>query len=120
MTANYSNNTVYFIAYAKLPGEIPAANLHRVVGLGLIIDRNSGEIVDVSCTLLTKEAREFIKSVLVGHNIHDEGAEVIAASIRDRYHGFAQKALCVALRGGIERYLQWKNEQTKEPTKENH
>lgn len=113
VTANYSNNTVYFIAYAKLPGEIPAANLHRVVGLGLIIDRNSGEIVDVSCTLLTKEAREFIKSVLVGHNIHDEGAEVIAASIRDRYHGFAQKALCVALRGGIERYLQWKNEQTK-------
>ncbi|SMP51801.1 protein of unknown function [Anoxynatronum buryatiense] len=114
--SSYPQETVYFISYAKLPGEIPAATMHRVVGIGLIIHQETGEILDVSCTLLTREAREFLKSVLQGHNVHEEESEAIVELIRSRYHGLAQKAVCVAVKGSIERYFQWKNSgQSTEP-----
>ena len=114
----YPEETVYFISYAKLPGEIPAANVHKVVGLGMIIHRHTGEIVDVSCTLLTKEASDFLKAVLIGKNVHTEKTEAIVESIRQRYHGFAQKALCVAAKATIDRYFQWK-ESGQDSIKEN-
>lgn len=106
----YSEDTVYFISYAKLPSEIPAANMHKVVGLGLIINRKTGIIEDSSCTLLTEEAKDFLKQLLVGYKLHENGIEPLIEKIKDRYHGLAQKAICVALKGTYERYLAWKEE----------
>ena len=112
MMSVYPDQAVYFISYAKLPGEIPAANMHKTVGVGLIIHQDTGEIIDASCTLLTQEACLFLKSVLQGRNVHDEEAEVIIESVRQRYHGYAQKAVCVAIKGSTDRYFQWKNQGT--------
>ncbi|MDW7671816.1 MAG: DUF3870 domain-containing protein [Bacillota bacterium] len=116
MMSFYPDQAVYFISYAKLPGEIPAANVHKTVGVGLIIHQETGEIIDISCTLLTQEACFFLKSVLRGRNVHEDEPEEIAELIRQRYHGFAQKAVCVAVKGTIDRYFQWKNAgQSSEP-----
>ncbi|SDJ88786.1 DUF3870 domain-containing protein [Natronincola ferrireducens] len=109
----YDDDTVYFISYAKLPTEISAAALHKVVGIGLIINIKTGRIVDVSCTLLTQEAKDFMKSILVGRNVHEEDVDEIIQTIKQRYHGYAQKAVGVATRGTIERYNTWKIEQEK-------
>lgn len=106
----YSDDTVYFISYAKLPGEIPAGNLHKVVGLGLIINKETGIIEDSSCTLLTEEAKDFLKQILIGYNLHENGIEPLVEKVKRRYHGLAQKAICVALKGTYERYLAWKEE----------
>lgn len=110
---NY-DDAVYFISYAKLPTDIPAANLHKVVGVGLIINYKTGRIVDVSCTLLTQEAKDFIKSILIGHNVHEESIDNIIEVIKFSYHGYAQKAICVAVKGSYERYCAWKMELEKE------
>jgi len=107
----YPEQAVYFISYAKLPGEIPAANMHKSVGVGLIIHQETGDIIDASCTLLTQEACLFLKSVLQGRNVHTEDAETIIEAVRQRYHGYAQKAVCVAIKGSIDRYYQWKNQE---------
>lgn len=107
----YDENTVYFISYAKLPTEIPAATLYKTVGVGLIIDKLTGRIIDVSCTLLTQEAKDFMRSILCGRNLHEEDMEDIINTVKLRYHGFAQKAVCVAIKGTIERYNTWKQEQ---------
>jgi len=107
---HYSPETVYFISYARLSQSIPAGKLLDTVGVGLIINQNSGVIEDTSCTLLTDEAKLFLKDVLVGFNIHDEPLEAIQERITKRYHGFSQKAICVAVLGAIERYNQWKNQ----------
>lgn len=109
----YDEDTVYFISYAKLPTEIPAAALHKVVGIGLIINIKTGRIVDVSCTLLTQEAKDFMRSILIGRNLHEEDIDDITNTIKLRYHGYAQKAVCVAIKGSIERYNTWKQEQIK-------
>lgn len=105
---DYSPETVYFISYAKLSHNIPAGKLLDTVGVGLIIDQETGVVIDTSCTLLTDEAKLFLKSIIVGYNIHEEPIEVLHNKIQSRYHGFSQKAICVAVSGAIERYLQWK------------
>lgn len=107
---HYSPETVYFISYARLSQSIPAGKLLDTVGVGLIINQTSGVIEDISCTLLTDEAKLFLKDVLVGSNIHKEPVETIQDRIIKRYHGFSQKAICVAVAGAIERYQQWKNQ----------
>ncbi|MFZ5968882.1 MAG: DUF3870 domain-containing protein [Bacillota bacterium] len=108
----YSEASVYFISYAKLPSEISAANMHKVVGVGLVINPINGIIEDSSCTLITEEAKEFIKQIIVGHNLHTEGIEPLIEKIKHRFHGLSQKAICVAVKGSYERYVTWKHEQT--------
>ncbi|MBN2795787.1 MAG: DUF3870 domain-containing protein [Clostridia bacterium] len=104
----YPVDTVYFISYARLSQSIPAGKLLDVVGVGLIINYHTGEIVDTSCTLITEEAKRFLKSVIVGFNLHHEPIEHLIKRITDRYHGMSQKAICVAVQGAYDRYIQWK------------
>ena len=106
----YSTDTVYFISYAKLPGEIPAGNMHKTVGVGMIINWKTGIIEDSSCTLLTEEAKAFIKQILVGYNLHEHGIDPLIEQIKFRFHGQSQKAICVAIKGTYDRYMTWKSE----------
>ena len=108
----YSNNTVYFISYAKLPTEMAAANIHKVVGVGFVINTDTGVIEDSSCTLITNEAKYFLKQVIENHNLHEEGIEPLIEKVRTRFHGLSQKAICVAMKGTYERYMAWKEDHT--------
>jgi hypothetical protein len=106
----YKDDTVYFISYAKLPSTISAAKLRDVVGVGLVINTTTGIIEDTSCTLITDEAKRFLKEIIVGHNIHEEGLEKLTDKIQLRFHGLSQKAICVAVKAAVERYETWKKE----------
>lgn len=109
---HYSDNTVYFISYARLSHSIPAGKLFDLVGVGLIINKDSGEIIDTSCTLLTEEAKVFLKDIIIGFNVHQEPIERLQDRICQRYHGMSQKAICVAIQGAYDRYIQWKSKKT--------
>ncbi|MDK2920439.1 MAG: hypothetical protein PWQ37_3172 [Candidatus Petromonas sp.] len=111
MNKNYSDETVYFISYAKLPNSISAAKLLEVVGVGLVINVKTGVIEDTSCTLITDEAKKFLKDIIIGHNLHEEGVDKLIDNIQRRFHGLSQKAICVAVKGAIDRYESWKNEE---------
>ena len=106
---HYSKDTVYFISYARLSNAIPAGKIMDHVGVGLVINQKSGVIEDISCTLLTEEAKLFLKDIIAGFNLHDENIEVLLKMISDRFHGMSQKSICVAVHSTYERYLQWKN-----------
>ncbi len=106
----YSDDVVYFISYAKLSHSIPAGKLLDHVGIGLVINKANGIIEDISCTLLTDEAKFFLKDIIVGYNIHDNDINKLLSLISSKYHGFSQKAVCVAVQGAYERYIQWTNE----------
>ncbi len=108
---HFSDETVYFISYAKLPENISVAKLHHVVGIGLIINYKTGVVEDISCTLLTEEAKFFLKDVIVGFNAHDDDVETLVKNLCYRYHGMSQKAITVALKGSLDRYMLWKTEQ---------
>lgn len=107
---NYSDETVYFISYAKLPSSIAAAKLLDVVGVGLVINVKTGIIEDTSCTLITDEAKKFLKDIIIGFNLHEYGVDRLVEEVQYRFHGLSQKAVCVAIKGAVERYETWKEE----------
>jgi len=105
-----SDDTVYFIAYSKLPSGVAVAKMMDLVGVGLIINYKTGIIEDVSCTLITKEAKIFLKSIMIGFNLHENDISELIERISFRFNGLSQKAICVATKLSYERYLAWKQE----------
>lgn len=108
---SYHKDIVYFLSYAKLPTSSAAGKLLDVVGIGLFINEKSGVVVDISCTLLTNEAKDFLKSIIMGFSMHDDDISELCEQLQYRYHGAAQKPICVALRSVYEKYMHWKSEQ---------
>ena len=109
----YNKDIVYFISYAKLPTNTSAGKLLDVVGLGLFINYRTGEIVDIACTLLTNEAKVFLKSILCDYNITTDKVDDIIDEIVFRFHGMSQKAITVALKAVYENYHNWRVEKLK-------
>lgn len=107
MQKKYNDQTVYFSAYAKLPEEMPSAYCYKGIDIGLVIDTQTGKVVDASFTLITEEARTFLKEIILDHDLHKEGIDPIIESIKCRFFGSSQKAICVALRGVFEKYQMW-------------
>jgi len=96
---------VFLTGYARLPSGIVASELSKVVGISLVVNRDTGIVLDADCTLVTRVAREFVRTLLVGRSLRDDAAE-LEREIIARYHGNAQKALVAALRIAHEKFLQ--------------
>ncbi|MBV1757566.1 MAG: DUF3870 domain-containing protein [Dethiosulfatibacter sp.] len=99
---------VYFISYSKIPSNVAAAVYEGYVGLGFIVNHQTGVIEDISCTLLTKVARDFLRSIIVGYNIDENDVEPLIERIRLLFHGHSQKAICVIVRENYNKYNEWK------------
>lgn len=106
----YSKNTVYFSSYAKLPQEIPSSFYNKNLDIGLIINYETGIIEGLSCTLITDETKEFLKSIIIGYNINEKGIDPLVDEIKNRFWGSSQKALCVVLKMIYEKYTAWMEE----------
>lgn len=102
--------TVYFISYAKLPGNTSAGKLLEYIGVGLYINYETGVVENASCTLLTQEAKEYIKLLIVGFNFHTQDINELVDRINFHYHGLSQKAIGVILKAVYEKYMNWRKE----------
>lgn len=94
---------LFISGYAKLPSGTTAAELYKVVAVGILVDRESGQIMDADCSLVTSVAKEHVKDILVGNNILHI-AEIEKEFI-ERYFGSAKKALISAVRKCHEKYI---------------
>lgn len=107
------NKHVYIISYAKIPSNIAAAVYVGHVGLGFIINYQTGVIEDISCTLLTKVARGFLKNLIVGYNIRDNDVTTLIENVKLLFHGQSQKAVCVIIRDNYNKYIEWHSKNKK-------
>ncbi|MBW4828562.1 MAG: DUF3870 domain-containing protein [Clostridiaceae bacterium] len=106
-TRDFGEDTVYFVSYAKLPQDMSATYIHRVVGVGFLINTKTGIIEDVMVTLLSDLCKEFLCHLMVGHNIKEDGIDEIVDKVENRFFGYSQKAIVVAMKGAYRRYLEW-------------
>jgi len=98
------NNEIFITGYAKLPQGISATELYRVVALGLIVDKNTGIILDADCSLVTRVARDFVKKLVINQNIND--IEELQRNFSRKYFGSAKKALLTSLKICYEKFKQ--------------
>ena len=85
------------------PNAILAAGMARpsvkydLLLLVMVLDRESGIVLDAECNMLVDISSEYIASLLVGRCFYTELEEMIAA-VQRGYHGLSQKALLVCLK----------------------
>lgn len=95
--------TIFIGGYAKLPAGITASEIYKVVGVGLVVNPETGIIVDADCTLATRTGRSFVAELLMGRKLAED-LDFIIEELRLRYHGTAQKALITALKAASEKF----------------
>ncbi|WP_353094394.1 DUF3870 domain-containing protein [Tissierella praeacuta] len=110
---DFGLDTVYFVHYSKLPEEISATYVHKVVGVGFLINTKTGIIEDIMVTLISDLCKEFLAYLIVGHNIDRDGVDEIVDKIDNRFFGYSQKAIIVCIKGVYSRYMQWKQNNKK-------
>ncbi|MBU5676267.1 DUF3870 domain-containing protein [Alkaliphilus sp. MSJ-5] len=82
---------IFISGYAKLPMGTTAEELYKVIAVGILVDKNTGDILDADCTLVTEVAKKLVNKLLVGKNILN--FEEIEKAINERYFGTVRKAL---------------------------
>ena len=97
-----NENIIFVTGYAKLPQGITATELYTVIAVGVLIDKTTGIIQDVDCSLVTSVARAFVKDLIVGKSILE--LDLIDKAFSERYHGSARKALMSSLKIINEKY----------------
>jgi len=102
--------TIYAAGYAKLPFETTAKHVYEILAIGLVLDPETGRILDFSCTTLPELGNDFLKEIFLGKKIDGEIA-IIAEEIRARYLCRTRNAVLAALEDLLKRL--------KEPRKRN-
>lgn len=90
------NREILITGYADVPQGNAASELYTTIALGLVVDRLTGEILDVDCSLVTQIARDFVKQLVLHKNLNE--LELIEEAFNTRYFGSARKALIMAVR----------------------
>lgn len=106
---DYGPDTIYFVSYSKLPDDISVTYVHKVVGVGFLINVKTGIIEDVMVTLISDLCKDFLAYLIIGHNIDRDGIDELVDRVEKRFFGSSQKAIIVNIKGVYSRYLQWKN-----------
>lgn len=96
-------NLVLFSGYAKLPTGITASELYKMIGVIVLVNMDTGEIIEADCTLATQLACRHVSASLVGQHLTD-GPDALAELIDKIYQGNAKKAIITALRIIYDKY----------------
>ena len=95
-SARYGPNAILAAGMARPSASTPIAVKYDLL-LVMVLDRESGVVLDAECNMLVDVSSEYIASLLVGRCFYTELDEMIAA-VQRGYHGLSQKALVVCLK----------------------
>lgn len=104
----YKKNTIYILGTSKIGRSDPISAVYEIFFVGVILNREDGEIVDATCNMVRDVTTDFIRSILIGYNLVDDIAE-IEAEIKDRFYGMAQKAVIASVKDARNKYLMIKS-----------
>lgn len=91
----YPKDSVFVTGIAKAGKDDGISSMFQNLSLVLIVDGNN-RIIDAGCTMLMAETVNFIRQILIGHDLAGDLTE-ITEEIRSRFFALSQKALIAAL-----------------------
>lgn len=104
----YPRNTIYIIGNSKAPQNNPITHMYSMFFIGLVIEKDTGRIIDAGASGVLPMTSEFIKSIFINKNIESDISE-FSKEIESRYFGSSQKALIVAFKDAQKKYFQIKS-----------
>jgi hypothetical protein len=103
-----NDETIICTGYSRLPDGMAAKNLYGVMGVGFEIDPDTDKIINASCTFVTNMCTDFIKTILVGHDLN-EGIELPVRKFEKRYFGLGKKAIIAAIQDAYNQFEIYKS-----------
>lgn len=100
----YDKNTILVVGQAKPSREDAIYSLHGEFYISLVVERNSGLILDMECNTILSVTREFAASLLEGRSLRTDMAE-IEKDIKERYFALTQKPLIACIKDAHNRYM---------------
>jgi len=90
---------------AHLGQQNPIYNVHEKLLLILVVERETGIIIDCDINMICDLTRQFIKALFLGRNLADD-IDLIRDDIQKNYFGASVKALVIAARAARAKYLE--------------
>jgi hypothetical protein len=87
--------------YARLPGKVSSHAQYEQMGVVLVVDTDSAEIVAADATLVTHAARAFFRGIVEGRSIRTD-VGMIVRRLELQYQGHTGPALVTALKRCLE------------------
>ena len=100
----YEKNTILVVGQAKPSKEDAIYNLHGEFYISLVLDRESGKILDMDCNTILEVTKNFVASMLIGKSIRDD-VKTMESEIKERYFALTQKPLIACIKDAHNRYM---------------
>lgn len=89
------DNAIYVVGIAKPGGDDSIYALYQNLSLGLVIDRTTGEILDLGVSMVLDETVYFVQRLLIGKSLTKDSGEIVEL-LRTRFFALSQKAVIAA------------------------
>lgn len=100
----YGKDTILIIGQAKPSKDDAIYNLHGEFYISLVLDKESGKIIDMDCNTILEVTKNFVASMLIGKSLKDDVA-IMEKEIKERYFALTQKPLIACLKDAHNRYM---------------
>ena len=100
----YKENTILVVGQAKPSKEDAIYNLHGEFYISLVLNRESGEILDMDCNTILEVTKNFVASMLIGKSLKTDVA-ILEKEIKNRYFALTQKPLIACIKDAHNRYM---------------
>ncbi len=100
----FPDHAVYIIGDSKTASNNPITQKFNTFFIGLVIDRNSHEILEAECSSTIALTSKFVQSIFKGKSMNEP--EAVIQEIEKRYFGSSQKAIIVAFKNAHIKYTQ--------------
>ena len=97
-----NKNTILVVGQAKPSKEDAIYNLHGEFYISLIVERDTGKILELDCNTILEVTKQFVASM--GKSLRTD-VPLIEKEIRERYFALTQKPLIACMKDACNRYL---------------
>lgn len=103
----YDKNTIYVIGNAKTNSDNAITQKFNSFFIGFVINGDTSEIIDLSCSATIRTTEYFIASLFIGKKFGKFDKD-IEEEVKRRYLGSSQKAIIVAYKDAVKKYSELK------------
>ena len=100
----YDNNTLLIVGQAKPSREDAIYTLHGEFYISLVVEKESGKILDIECNTILAVTRNFVADLFIGKSIKTD-LEELEKTIKERYFALTQKPLIACMKDAHNRYM---------------
>jgi len=100
----YEKDTILVVGQAKPSKEDAIYNLHGEFYISLVLERESGKILDMDCNTILEVTKNFVASMLIGKSLKDD-VTAMEKEIKERYFALTQKPLIACIKDAHNRYM---------------